>query len=227
VRAVGRRAAPRGVALPTSGVARCGAETWRSAPARSRVPSSASPGRIATTHADGFFSRPSFARLAFTRIEPNRAAIVSGLRKLEVHELAAVIPLHSHYDHAMDAPLVALQKGAQLIGSESTLNIGRGLGMPAGRPVVVGHARWYRAAPTHTARRLRKSEGAVSRSAPVVPIPCAASSRHRRSMKKLVRIVVLFGAIVVPSLALAAAACPCGPDCPCGADCPCPDCPHT
>jgi len=46
-------------------------------------------------------------------------------------------------------------------------------------------------------------------------------------MKKLIGIVVLFGAFVVPSLSLAAAACPCGPNCPCGEDCPCPDCPHT
>jgi L-ascorbate metabolism protein UlaG (beta-lactamase superfamily) len=82
---------------------------------------------------DGFFTRPSFARVAFTRIEPDRAAIQDGLQKLEVHTLAAVVPLHSHYDHAMDAPLVAMKTGAQLIGSESTLNIGRGLGMPENR----------------------------------------------------------------------------------------------
>jgi L-ascorbate metabolism protein UlaG (beta-lactamase superfamily) len=82
---------------------------------------------------DGFFSRPSFARVAFTRIEPDRTAIERGLRQLEVKKLAAVVPLHSHYDHAMDAPLVAMRTGAQLIGSESTLNVGRGLGMPENR----------------------------------------------------------------------------------------------
>jgi L-ascorbate metabolism protein UlaG (beta-lactamase superfamily) len=82
---------------------------------------------------DGFFSRPSLARAAFTRIAPDRAAIEAGLKALNVTRLAAVVPLHSHYDHAMDAPLVAMQTSALLVGSESTLNIGRGLGMPEGR----------------------------------------------------------------------------------------------
>jgi L-ascorbate metabolism protein UlaG (beta-lactamase superfamily) len=82
---------------------------------------------------DGFFSRPSLARTAFMRIAPDRAAIEAGLKSLGVDHLAAVVPVHSHHDHAMDAPLVAMQTGALLVGSESTLNIGRGLGMPEGR----------------------------------------------------------------------------------------------
>ena len=82
---------------------------------------------------DGFFSRPSLARTAFTRITPDRAAIDAGLKSLGVVRLAAVVPVHSHYDHAMDSPLVAMQTGALLVGSESTLNVGRGLGMPEGR----------------------------------------------------------------------------------------------
>ena len=82
---------------------------------------------------DGFFSRPSLARTAFMRIAPDRAAIEAGLKGLGVARLAAVVPVHSHYDHAMDSPLVAMQTGALLVGSESTLNVGRGLGMPEGR----------------------------------------------------------------------------------------------
>ena len=88
---------------------------------------------------DGFFSRPSLARTAFTRIEPDRAAIEAGLKGLGVGRLAAVVPVHSHYDHAMDSPLVAMQTGALLAGSESTLNVGRGLGMPEGRMRRVQH----------------------------------------------------------------------------------------
>jgi L-ascorbate metabolism protein UlaG (beta-lactamase superfamily) len=78
---------------------------------------------------DGFFTRPSLARTAFTRIAPDRAAVTAGLQRLGVTRLAAVVPVHSHYDHAMDSPLVAMATGALLVGSESTLNIGRGLGM--------------------------------------------------------------------------------------------------
>lgn len=82
---------------------------------------------------DGFFSRPSLARTAFTRIAPDRAAIDAGLERLGVDRLAAVVPVHSHYDHVMDSPLVAMRTGALLVGSESTLNVGRGLGIPEAR----------------------------------------------------------------------------------------------
>lgn len=39
----------------------------------------------------------------------------SRLARLGVSRLAAVIPLHSHYDHAMDAPLVAARPGRVLL----------------------------------------------------------------------------------------------------------------
>ena len=44
--------------------------------------------------------------------------------------VAAVIPLHAHYDHAMDAPEVARRTGALLLGSESSANVARGWGLP-------------------------------------------------------------------------------------------------
>ena len=39
--------------------------------------------------------------------------IARGLARNEVTTLAAVIPVHSHYDHAMDAPEVARRTGAE------------------------------------------------------------------------------------------------------------------
>jgi hypothetical protein len=126
---------------------------------------------------DGFFSRPSFAQLVFARIEPDQAAIQRGLKKLEIDRLAAVVPVHSHYDHAMDAPLVALQSGAQLIGSESTLNIGRGLGMPeermrkvgAGESVALGRWRLTFLASRHVPLPMVTSGGVLTVDAPLVP----------------------------------------------------------
>ncbi len=79
---------------------------------------------------DGWFSRPKPLRVLFGNIEPDLDAITEGLERNEVTELAAVFPLHSHYDHAMDAPEVAKRTGALLLGSESTANIGRGWGLP-------------------------------------------------------------------------------------------------
>jgi L-ascorbate metabolism protein UlaG (beta-lactamase superfamily) len=85
---------------------------------------------------DGFFSRPPLWRVALSRIEPDRELIAAILRRAGVRRLAAVIAVHSHYDHAMDSPEVALLTGAALVGSESTANIGRGWGFPDERIVV-------------------------------------------------------------------------------------------
>ena len=79
---------------------------------------------------DGFFTRPSKLATLVTRIAPDRDVIAASLARLGVERLAAVIAVHSHYDHAMDAPEVARRTGALLIGSESTANIGRGWELP-------------------------------------------------------------------------------------------------
>lgn len=78
---------------------------------------------------DGFFSRPSALRTLFARIGPDAGRVDQGLRRLGVTRLAAVVPLHSHHDHAMDSPLVAQRTGALLVGGASTLQIGRGAGL--------------------------------------------------------------------------------------------------
>lgn len=88
---------------------------------------------------DGFFTRPGLARVVLLDVEPDRAEIARSLAKARVDRLDAVLVLHSHYDHAMDAPIVAQTTGALLLGSESTANIGRGLSLPEDRIKVVKH----------------------------------------------------------------------------------------
>ena len=86
---------------------------------------------------DCWFSRPGPLSLLFGEIEPDVDAIERGLARNELTKAAAVFPMHSHYDHAMDAPEVARRTGALLLGSESTANIGRGWGLAESQIRVV------------------------------------------------------------------------------------------
>lgn len=94
---------------------------------------------------DGFFTRPGLFKVAVTKVAPDSVRIARALARAGVTRLAAVIPVHSHYDHAMDAPYVAKWTGAELLGSASTANIGRGAGLPEQQIVtaVAGETRTY------------------------------------------------------------------------------------
>ena len=87
---------------------------------------------------DGFFSRPGKLPTLFGKVEPDPDLIVRSLERAEISRLAAVIVVHSHYDHVMDAPEVAKRTAARLVGSESTANVGRGAYLQAHRMIVVG-----------------------------------------------------------------------------------------
>ncbi|WP_187266053.1 MBL fold metallo-hydrolase [Alkalisalibacterium limincola] len=79
---------------------------------------------------DGFFSRPSFSEVVLSPLEPDIEEIARVLERLGVERLEAVIPLHAHYDHAMDASSVAELTEARVIGSESVTNVARGHPLP-------------------------------------------------------------------------------------------------
>ena len=86
---------------------------------------------------DGFFSRPSLGRVLLGRIAPDPARIDAALARVGVDRLAAVVPVHTHYDHALDSAVVADRTGAVLVGGQSTAYVGRGHGLPADRIRVV------------------------------------------------------------------------------------------
>lgn len=86
---------------------------------------------------DGFFTRPSTGKMLFGRIASDPARVRSALQRAGITHLAAVMPIHSHHDHAMDAAEVARQTGAIVVGSESTANIARGCGLPESQIHVV------------------------------------------------------------------------------------------
>jgi L-ascorbate metabolism protein UlaG (beta-lactamase superfamily) len=79
---------------------------------------------------DGFFSRPGLPRVALRPLAPDRRRVQGALAAAGIDRLDAVTAVHSHYDHVLDSAEVAARTGAVLVGSESTVNVGRGAGLP-------------------------------------------------------------------------------------------------
>lgn len=84
---------------------------------------------------DGFFSRPSLARVGLRRLAPSVPRIEAGLDRLGVDRLDAVVPVHTHFDHALDSAVIAERTGAMLVGGASVAHLGHGL--PAAQLHVV------------------------------------------------------------------------------------------
>jgi L-ascorbate metabolism protein UlaG (beta-lactamase superfamily) len=95
---------------------------------------------------DGFFSRPSLLSVGLGRLAPSVPRIDGCLHRLGIDRLDAVLPVHTHFDHAMDSAAVAARTGAKLVGGTSAAHIGRGGGLPdsqltvaaPGEPITLG-----------------------------------------------------------------------------------------
>ena len=93
---------------------------------------------------DGFFSRPTLAEILLRRPVDNDAPVINfALNEYRIRHLAAIIPSHSHWDHAMDVGAIANRTNASVLGSESTANIARGAGVPEDQIVVVESGEAY------------------------------------------------------------------------------------
>jgi L-ascorbate metabolism protein UlaG (beta-lactamase superfamily) len=86
---------------------------------------------------DGYFSRPSLARVGLGKVAPDDGRIAAALARTGTTRLEGVLPVHTHFDHALDAAAVAHRTGGLLLGGESTANVGRGGGLPEERIRVV------------------------------------------------------------------------------------------
>jgi L-ascorbate metabolism protein UlaG (beta-lactamase superfamily) len=86
---------------------------------------------------DGFISRPSlFESLTKRPVTCDAPMINHVMNEYQMRRLAAIIPAHSHYDHAMDVGAIANRSSASILGSETTANIARGAGVPEDQIVV-------------------------------------------------------------------------------------------
>jgi L-ascorbate metabolism protein UlaG (beta-lactamase superfamily) len=86
---------------------------------------------------DGFFSRPGFWRVLASRVAPDPVRIDAALERGGIDRLDAVFVAHSHYDHVLDAPVVAARTCARIVGSASTANVARGQHLPEERIDII------------------------------------------------------------------------------------------
>ncbi len=93
---------------------------------------------------DGFISRPTLSDILLQRPVDSDAAMINyALNEYRLVRLAAIIPVHSHFDHAMDIGAIANRSSASILGSESTAHIARGAGVPEDQIVVVSSGADY------------------------------------------------------------------------------------
>jgi L-ascorbate metabolism protein UlaG (beta-lactamase superfamily) len=143
---------------------------------------------------DGFFSRPGVWRTMFAQISSDGPAIDAGLARLRVQRLAAVVPLHGHYDHAMDSPGVARRTGAMLIGDASIMLIGRGSGLhdrqmrevSAGTSIRLGKWLLTFVASRHAPTPFSDGEGGGHLDEPLVPPAHATAWKQGQAWSLLI-----------------------------------------
>jgi L-ascorbate metabolism protein UlaG (beta-lactamase superfamily) len=70
-------------------------------------------------------------------LSPSAPRIDGCLSRLGVDRLEAVLPVHTHFDHAMDSAAVAERTGARVVGGKSAVQVGRGAGLSGDRLTIV------------------------------------------------------------------------------------------
>jgi L-ascorbate metabolism protein UlaG (beta-lactamase superfamily) len=75
-------------------------------------------------------TRPLFANDSVARSDT--ATVAAHVRRADY-----ILITHTHYDHVLDAPLIATRTGATIVGTESTFNFARAHGVPADKLLAV------------------------------------------------------------------------------------------
>ena len=84
---------------------------------------------------DPNLSRPGLRELVASRLEPDEGAIFAHVRT----RVDAILCGHSHFDHLLDAPIIAKRTGAKLVGSSTTCAFGRAAGLPEEQLIEIPH----------------------------------------------------------------------------------------
>lgn len=82
----------------------------------------------ATLLVDPYVTRASLARCLLAPVRPDRWAVARHVPRAD-----AIVLGHTHFDHALDAPLIARRTGARVFGSRSAARLCVAHGVPADR----------------------------------------------------------------------------------------------
>jgi L-ascorbate metabolism protein UlaG (beta-lactamase superfamily) len=87
---------------------------------------------------DGTFTRLSPLDIALALpVSSDIATINYVMDEYRIDRLAAIVPVHSHFDHAIDVGRVANRSTALVLGTESIANIARGAGVPVDQSQIL------------------------------------------------------------------------------------------
>lgn len=95
---------------------------------------------------DGAFTRLSPWDIVLQRkVQSDFATINYAMDEFGMQRLAAIIPTHSHFDHAIDIGHIANRSSAIILGSESAANIARGADVPVDQYQILasGERRYF------------------------------------------------------------------------------------
>jgi L-ascorbate metabolism protein UlaG (beta-lactamase superfamily) len=81
---------------------------------------------------DPYVTRASLARCVLSTIAPDLALVREHAPRAD-----AIVVGHTHFDHALDVPAIAMHTGARVFGSRSAANLCRARGVPEERVEVV------------------------------------------------------------------------------------------
>jgi L-ascorbate metabolism protein UlaG (beta-lactamase superfamily) len=89
---------------------------------------------------DPYVSRFGMEKVFFgTRLKPDIGKIQECVDRLGKNNISLIVVSHSHFDHVADAPYFARVTGAPVAGTESTLNVCRGAGLPEDRLKLISN----------------------------------------------------------------------------------------